>query len=222
MPFKQYHIHNISLFFRVGMINQTNASVTPTIMQRKSAETVAVNALIAFYLGLFTLFMWFEQFRMPYVHLENIEFYWEVLKVSPFSDAEKAYRPLFLAEIERIYIWQWALFILIPLVSLSVFFIARSKLKNMQMHEASSGGKLATLGRVMALFIEGKAQFLMLFVIGYSFFATAAFSQWMIDASKGSADFNFFNLFFPIGALVLVWQFIRPFATYYVITIHKK
>ncbi len=222
MPFKQYHIHNISMFFRACITAQTNTSITPSIAQRKSTETLAVNALLALYLGLFTLFMWFEQFRMPYIHMENLEFYWELLKSGPFSDAEMNYRPVAMREIADLYILQWALFVLIPLFALIIFVIARSKLKQMPIHEASQGGKLSTFGRVLALFIEGKAQFIMLFVIGYSFFATSAFSQWMIDAAKGHADFNIYSLFFPLASLLLVWQFIRPFATYYVITINKK
>jgi hypothetical protein len=40
----------------------------------------------------------------------------------------------------------------------------------MPIHEASEGGKLSVLARTLALFIEGKAQMFMLFIVGYSFF----------------------------------------------------
>ncbi|MCL1068489.1 hypothetical protein L2735_17080 [Shewanella olleyana] len=222
MPLNQYYIHNMSLFFRTVMLNPTNASLSPAINERKATESLAVNALIATYLGLFTLFMWVEQFRMPYVDMDMVELYWEMFKAAPFSEAETSMREVFFREIERVYIWQWAVFILLPVFTSGIFLFARSKLKRLPMHEAADGGKLTTLGRVLSLFIQSSSHLFMLFVIGYSFFATSAFSQWLIDGAKGSFDFNTLSLFFPIGALVLVWQFIRPFATFYVITIHKK
>ncbi|GLS92012.1 hypothetical protein GCM10007916_30820 [Psychromonas marina] len=204
------------------MINQTQAAQTATIKERSGAETLAVNALVFTYLMLFSLYTWYEQFLVPYIYTDNLRLYWEVIKTNPFSEVGFQYAQHFLREIRPLYILQWAVFIIAPIISMCVFLIARNKLKKMPRHDAAEGGKLSVLGRTLALFIEGKWQLLMIFSIGYSFFATAGFAQWIVDFAKGDALFDPVTLFFPFMSVVLVWLFIRPFFAFYTITINKK
>ncbi|PKF63422.1 hypothetical protein CW745_00815 [Psychromonas sp. psych-6C06] len=222
MPFKQFKIHNIGWFWRTTMMDQTQATVTPVINDRKGVEAFAVNALMATYFGLFILYLWNQQFRMPYINTELLSFYWEVIKIDPFSEAAVQYIKLFLNEISRLKIFYWIIFIMLPIISTILFFIARFLLKQMPMHEAAEGGKLSVLGRTLALFIEGKAQLLIVFCIGYSFFATSAFANYVIDLFTQRASFNLFDIFLAFMSFVLAWLFIRPFVAFYVITIHKK
>lgn len=222
MHFKRYKINNIGWLWRQCMMDQTQASLTPAISERQGAETAAVSSLIITYLGLFTLCVWYQQFRLPYIHTENFEFYWEVIKLDPFSDIAKTYLQMFFKEISGLYILQWAFFITVPIISIVFFLIARAKLKKLPMHEAAEGGRLLVLGRTMALFIKGKWQLLMLFSVGYSFFATSGFSGWLIELTMGRGAFDSFSLFFPIMSLVLVWLLLRPFMAFYIMTISKK
>lgn len=204
------------------MMDQTQATLTTAINERQKTETAAVCTLVITYLGLFTLYMWYQQFRFPYIETESLKFYWEVIKYNPFSDVAMINLKLLFNGISDLYIIQWALFITVPLISIVSFFIARSKLKKLPTHEAAEGGKLSVLGRVMALFIRGKWQLLSLFCVGYSFFATAAFSHWVIDLVLGKALFDFFTLLLAMMSFVLVWLFLRPFMAFYVMTISKK
>lgn len=204
------------------MMNQTQASLTPAISERKATETTAVCTLVITYLGLFTLYSWYQQFRLPFIDTESLKFYWEMIKYNPFSDVGMTYAKLFFNAISGLYIMQWGLFITIPFLSTLSFFIARSKLKKLPMHEAAEGGKLSILGRTLSLFIEGKAQFFMLFCVGYSFFATSAFANYVIDFFMQRARFNLFDIFLAFMSFVLVWLFIRPFMAFYVISISKK
>lgn len=222
MPFKQYKIYNTGWFWRTTMMDQTNATSTTSINERRGTESLAVNAFVATYLGLFTLFLWYQQFHIPYIYTEHYALYWEVIKLDPFSEVAKYYINTVLRDMGKFYLLQWAILVVMPVISSTVFFVARFKLKKLPMHEAAEGGKLSVLGRVLSQFIENKAKFFMLFVIGYSFFATSAFANWMVELVKGEITMNVFVHFLPMMSLVLVFLFLRPFVAFYVITIHKK
>ncbi|MEZ9230849.1 hypothetical protein AB4259_07170 [Vibrio amylolyticus] len=204
------------------MMPQGKRATTPVISARKGTEALTVGSLMLLYFSLYTLVVWYERFLMPYIHGETIAFYWEVVKVNPFSETGLQYAGLIYEALAPLYVFQWIFFSLMPILSLIFFLIGRNNLKNMSMHEAAEGGKIPVLGRVAMLFFETKWTFLMLYVIGYAFFATTECVNWIIDLSLGKADFDLISLFLSFVSFLLPWIFIRPFFAFYAITIGRK
>ncbi|NAZ95214.1 hypothetical protein [Vibrio toranzoniae] len=207
----RYKIHNLGAFWNTAIMPQGKRDITEAISERKWTEMLTVWGLMAIYFSIYALVVWIERFRMPYLFHDNISLYWEVIKANPFSEVGRQYIGLLYNALAPLHIFQWLFFSLAPVVSFCFFLIGRSMLKKMPMHEAAEDGKLSVLGQVLQLFIQTKWTLLSLFTIGYAFFATSSFINWVVDLSLGNASFNMFDMFFPVASFFLAWLFIRLF-----------